>query len=164
MARLIDPARALLALALAYVAVSTVGFGISLLVAELMGHSPWDAVDVRDNDAYQRVATLLPLLNLAVWTGAARWYFAGRRLRYPAWPLGISWLAVAVLLDYLIFIVPDHALALDSASFYFGQGPWIYLTYMAVAVSAFLGRWWTEKTHSRVERAAQREDEADAIG
>lgn len=41
MARLIDPARALLALALAYVAVSTVGFGIYLLVAELMGHSPW---------------------------------------------------------------------------------------------------------------------------
>lgn len=107
-----------------------------------MGQSPWDEVAVRDNIAYQRVAVILPILNLAVWTCAARWYFSGRRLRYPAWPLGLAWLIVALLLDYLAFVVPTHPLSLDHTSFYLEQGPWIYLTYLAVAVSAFLGRWW----------------------
>lgn len=150
--RVLDPLRALLALVVAYVAVSTLGFGIYLVVAGVMGHSPWDEVAVRDNIAYQRVAMILPILNLAVWTCAARWYFSGRRLRYPAWPLGLTWLIVALLLDYLVFVVPTHPLSLDHASFYLEQGPWIYLTYLAVAVSAFLGRWWaTAGTRRRVD-------------
>ncbi|MFH5244390.1 hypothetical protein [Antrihabitans spumae] len=140
--RVLDPLRALLTLVVAYVAVSTLGFGIYLGVAAVMGQSPWDEVAVRDNIAYQRVAVILPILNLAVWTCAARWYFSGRRLRYPAWPLGLAWLIVALLLDYLAFVVPTHPLSLDHTSFYLEQGPWIYLTYLAVAVSAFLGRWW----------------------
>jgi hypothetical protein len=91
------------------------------------------------NQAYLLSERFLPGMNLVVWGIFAGIYFRGRgdavRLRREAYCLGGLWLAAAVVVDYVGFVLVRNPLSLSPHDFYVGQFPWIYLIYVAI----FLG-------------------------
>jgi hypothetical protein len=58
-------------------------------------------------------------------------------LRREAWALGAFWLAAAVVMDYVGFVLIKNPISLSPHDFYIGQLPWIYLIYVAVLLSPF---------------------------
>src|SRR5882762_4208456 len=91
------------------------------------------------NQAYLLSERFLPLLNLLAW-GLFSWiYFRGRigalRTHREALRLGAFWLAVALVVDYVFFVLIKNPISLSPHDFYIGQSPWIYLIYVAVLIS-----------------------------
>lgn len=123
----------LISFLIAYIGVSTLGFGLYLVISKVRGTSPWDEVEIRENKSYQLTNRWLPLLNLVIWTLAAWYYFSNVD---PSWAniyaLAAIWLAAVVVIDYVAFVLIKHPLSADHRGFYLGQGIWIYLTYLAV--------------------------------
>ncbi|WP_203718282.1 hypothetical protein [Asanoa siamensis] len=118
-----------------------------LIISQAMGSSPWDQVEVKDNDAYNLTERYLPLINLAVWTACAALYFRRPQAvtTNAALRLGFFWLALAVLADWIGFVVLEHPLAVDAEGFYVAQAPWLYMTYAAVFVAPLLFRWRSKR-------------------
>ena len=56
-------------------------------------------------------------------------------LRDEAFALGAFWLTLAVLVDYVGFVLIKNPISLSPHDFYIGQFPWIYLIYVAVFFS-----------------------------
>ena len=54
------------------------------------------------------------------------------QLRVEAFALGAFWLAVAVAVDYVGFVLIKNPISLTPHDFYIGQFPWIYLIYVAI--------------------------------
>lgn len=106
---------------IAYVGVSTLGFGLYLIISKVRGTSPWDEVEIRENKSYQLTNRWLPLLNLMVWTLAAWCYFSNVE---PSWPnvyvLSAVWLVAAIIVDYVAFVLIKHPLSADHRGFYLG--------------------------------------------
>jgi len=129
--------RALWTFAAAYAAITVVATAFCLGVSALIGGGR--TVEPLDDPGYQLAEKLLPALNLAVWTPFAALYFRGRapgpELRREAWALGALWLAAALPVDYLGFVVLPSPISLSAHDFYLGQFPWIYLIYAAVLAS-----------------------------
>jgi hypothetical protein len=124
---------------LAYVLVSALGFGLYLIISRVRVTSPWDEVEVHANRSYQIAQRFLPLINLIVWTLCAWLYFAWTRAEdsVAVW-IALAWLIAAVIIDFIVFVAIKTPLSVDRKSFYIGQFPWIYLTYIAVFVAPFL--------------------------
>ncbi|HXZ85686.1 MAG TPA: hypothetical protein VEI82_09370 [Myxococcota bacterium] len=128
--------RALATFAGAYAAITLVATAIGFGISALVDGGP--VAHPLDDPGYQLTEKLLPALNLAVWTPFAALYFAGRGgagRRGEALALGALWLAVALPVDYLGFVVLETPLSLSAREFYVGQFPWIYLIYLAVLAS-----------------------------
>lgn len=132
--------RAILSFVLAYIVVTILGIALSISIG-IVGHMPESAEPMK-NEAYLISERFLPLLNLAVWGMFAWVYFRGRMsgrglmsLRREAWALGIFWLAAAVLVDFVGFVLIKNPISLSPHDFYVGQFPWIYLIYVAVLFS-----------------------------
>ena len=49
--------------------------------------------------------------------------------------LGWLWLIIAVIVDYVGFVLIKNPISLSPHDFYIGQFPWIYLIYLAILVS-----------------------------
>jgi hypothetical protein len=103
----------------------------------MIGHMPQTAEPMQ-NQAYLLSERFLPLLNLVVWGMFALVYFRRRvvmdqvTLRREAISLGVFWLAAAVVVDYVGFVLIKNPISLSPHDFYVGQFPWIYLIYVAV--------------------------------
>ena len=129
--------RALGTFLLAYVAITILGTAFSLGIAAVQ-HIP-DTAKPMQNAAYLLTERFLPGMNLLVWASAAWLYF--RRspqesiMRHQSLALGAFWLAVALPLDLIAFVLIKTPLSLSPYDFYVGQFPWIYLIYLAVFVS-----------------------------
>ena len=52
--------------------------------------------------------------------------------------LGGVWLGLAVIVDYVGFVLIKNPISLSPHDFYIGQAPWIYLIYVVVLVSPWL--------------------------
>lgn len=129
--------RAIVTFLLAYVAITILATGLSLLVGAIL-HTPPAATSLQDQ-AYLLTEPFDPLLNLLVWMACAWLYFHKRTsepgLYKEALALGACWLAIAVPVDFLGFVVIQNPLSLSPHDFYIGQFPWIYLIYLAVFLS-----------------------------
>jgi hypothetical protein len=118
---------------LAYILVSSFGFCFYLIISNHLGSSPWDEVEVRHNIAYMQTEKYLPLINLIVWLICTGIYFKHVKINlFTAFTLGITWLVIALLVDYIGFVLIKHPLSVDAKGFYIDQFPWIYLTYVSV--------------------------------
>ncbi len=97
---------------------------------------PAAAGPLRDQ-AYVLEEKLLPVLNLAVWTLFAWVYLAKPAGRVGAEPvrLGALWLALALPVDLVGFVIAPGPLSMSAHDFYVGRFPWIYLTCLAVLAS-----------------------------
>jgi hypothetical protein len=125
---------------LAYIAVTVLAVALSYAIAAAM-HVP-DTAEPMKNAAYLLSERFLPFLNLLVWAVFAWAYFRKRKegldtlsLRKEALSLGAFWLVLAVLVDYVGFVLIKNPISLSPHDFYIGQFPWIYLIYVAVLVS-----------------------------
>ncbi len=74
------------------------------------------------NEAYLVSERFLPLLNLLVWGMFAWVYFRKRkgdrgltRLQGEAWALGAFWLAAAVVVDYVGFVLIKNPIFVEPA-------------------------------------------------
>lgn len=129
--------RAMAAFGLAYVAITVLGTLLSFAIAAVL-HTPATAEPMQ-NQAYLLSEPFLPGLNLLVWMAASWLYFGDPSNNRPALAqsvaLGLFWLAVALPLDFIAFVVVKTPVSLNAGDFYIGQFPWIYLIYLAVLVS-----------------------------
>jgi len=129
--------RAVVSFLLAYVAITILGTFLALGIAAIQ-HTPL-TVEPLQNQAYLLSERFLPLLNLLVWMAGSWLYFRkapqGRISGKDAFVLGGFWLAIALPLDFIAFVLIKTPLSLSPRDFYIGQFPWIYLIYVCV----FLG-------------------------
>src|SRR5258708_4318281 len=120
---------------------TVVATGFSLLLGALVDTSP--VASPLQDPGYLLSEKFLPLLNLIVWTSFSLVYFKkrtnGPSQRKEALALGAFWLAMALPLDFLAFVVIQNPLSLSAHDFYIGQFPWIYLIYLAVFISPVCG-------------------------
>ena len=129
--------RAIVSFLLAYVAITILGTALSLAIGAIQ-HTPLTAEPMQ-NQAYLLSERFLPLLNLLVWMAGSWLYFRNTPKRHisgkDSLVLGVFWLAIALPLDFIAFVLIKTPISLSPRDFYIGQFPWIYLIYLCV----FLG-------------------------
>ena len=129
--------RAITTFILAYLVITVLATALALIIGAIL-HTPATDLPLQ-NAAYVLSEKFLPILNLLVWMTLAWVYFKkpSNRAdpRKEALALGAFWLAVALPVDFICFVVIKSPISLSPREFYFGQFPWIYLIYIAVFVS-----------------------------
>ena len=70
-----------------------------------------------------------------------------------AWALGGFWLAIAVPLDLIYFVLTPTPLQVSAQGFYVEQFPWIYLTYAVVLIAPVLYVLAAQKGHNQSNNA-----------
>jgi uncharacterized membrane protein YhaH (DUF805 family) len=128
--------RAIWTFVLAYVVITIVATAFSIVLEKAM-QVP-DSAQPLENRAYLLAERFFPLLNFMVWMPVAALYFKGcDRIEdtREAKLLGAFWLALAVVVDYVGFVLIKNPISLSPHDFYIGQFPWIYLIYLVVLVS-----------------------------
>jgi SNF family Na+-dependent transporter len=130
-------ARAIVTFILAYIAVTVLAIALSVGIG-IVKHLP-PSPEPMQNAAYLLSERFLPLMNLLAWT-AFSWIYFRKQTRSlvtsgEAVSLGAFWLALAVLVDYVGFVLIKNPISLSPRDFYVGQFPWIYLIYIAVFFS-----------------------------
>jgi len=129
--------RAIVTFVLAYVTVTILAIALSLSISAIT-HSPQTAKPL-ENSAYLLSERFLPPLNLFVWMATSWMYFRMRpqisASRREATVLGCLWLIMALVVDYVGFVLIKNPISLSPHDFYIGQFPWIYLIYLAILVS-----------------------------
>ncbi|SRR5579875_4174133 len=124
----------------AYISVTILAIALSIFIATV-GHVP-SSGQALQNQAYLLSERFLPALNLVVWSIFAWAYFRRRAkqaekmsLTREAQTLGAFWVVAAIVVDYVGFVFIKNPLSLGPHDFYVGQFPWIYLIYVAIALS-----------------------------
>ncbi|GGA62740.1 hypothetical protein GCM10011507_12910 [Edaphobacter acidisoli] len=132
--------RALTTFILAYISVTILGIALSIFIG-IIGHYP-SAAEALQNQAYLVSERFYPFMNLVVWSLFAWAYFRKRAkqagkisLTREARTLGAFWVVAAIIVDYVGFVVIKNPISLSPHDFYIGQFPWIYLIYVAIALS-----------------------------
>jgi hypothetical protein len=154
--------RALVVFLLAYVAVTVIAAAFSMVV-EVVMHPPPTADKVHSL-SYVLSERFYPLLNFFVWTAFGRIYFGADRDmsaapigQREAIRLGALWLALALLADFVGFVLIEHPFSLNAHDFYVEQFPWIYLVYVVV----FAGPLCAVVLQTRARRTRQAPPESD---
>ncbi len=133
----LKPIRAIVTFLSAYVAITILGTALSLAISAIW-HIP-STPEPMQNQAYLLSEPFLPFLNLLVWMAGAWFYYRRSPLARGHWQeplvLGLLWLAIALPLDFVAFVLIKTPISLSPYDFYVGQFPWIYLIYVAVGVS-----------------------------
>ena len=128
--------RALWTFVVAYVAITIVATVFSIALVQAM-HVP-DTVPPVESPAYRMAERFFPAMNLLVWMPVAGLYFKGRgRIEdtREAKLLGAFWLVLAIVVDFVGFVLIKNPISLSPHDFYIGQFPWIYLIYLVVFAS-----------------------------
>jgi len=130
-------ARAMEVFCLAYLTITVVAAGFSILLEAWLQPPP--TADKVHSASYVLSERFYPLLNLIVWTAFSAFYFRRRAVAMRlALALGGVWLAFAVVVDYVAFVAIEHPYSLNARDFYVEQFPWIYLIYAAIVASPLL--------------------------
>lgn len=139
-----DPKRAWLLFLAVYVGINLPAVALYVGVATMMGTPLSPPQTIMADPAYRLTQQLYPLLNLVLWTIASWQYRPGVRpgRGSESIRLGLFWLLLAVPLDFVIYVVLPTPLSVSVGDFYVGQFPWIYLTYLAVALSPLCYSLW----------------------
>lgn len=133
-------ARAAVLFVLGYVLVTILAIALAMSVDAVM-QSGYTGKMVL-NPAYIFAERFYPLINLLVWIPVSWIYFTTRKdsgdLYKEAKTLGIFWLALALLIDFVGFVLIENPISLSPYDFYVEQFPWIYLIYLAILLSPSL--------------------------
>ncbi len=132
--------RAIVTFSAAYVIVTLLAIALSMAVETTMHNPPTS--DMVHSPSYVFAEKFFPIINLLVWTAFSWVYFKLRRnapvLLREAIVLGAFWLILAMLVDYVGFVLIKNPISLSAHDFYIGQFPWIYLIYLAIFISPIL--------------------------
>ncbi|HWY42952.1 MAG TPA: hypothetical protein VNX66_05615 [Candidatus Sulfotelmatobacter sp.] len=134
------PIRAIATFLLGYIAVTILAIALSVALEQITHPPP--AKEMVRSESYVLSEKFYPLINVLVWTALSWGYFSIRRnstnLFKEALSLGSMWLILAMLVDYVGFVLIKNPISLGAHDFYIGQFPWIYLIYLAIFVSPLL--------------------------
>jgi hypothetical protein len=146
--------RATVTFILAYLAITILATAFSFAIAAAKHVPPGTAP--LDNPAYLLSERFLPVMNLLVWMVFAGVYFKKRTdrmepsvVRKEAVVLGAFWLAIAVPVDFVGFVLIKNPISLSPHDFYIRQFPWIYLIYLSVLLGP---RCYIALTEARLKR------------
>jgi len=132
--------RAIVSFLAAYLIVTLLAIALSMAVEAAMHDPPTS--DMVHSPSYLFAEKFFPIINLLVWTAFSWVYFKLRRnapvLLREALVLGAFWLILAMLVDYVGFVLIKNPISLSAHDFYIGQFPWIYLIYLAILISPIL--------------------------
>ena len=132
--------RAVLLFLLGYVLVTILAIALAMFVEAVMQLNHTGKMVL--NPAYIFSQRFYPLINLVVWIPLAWIYFKAPKgdsdPRSEAWTLGFFWLALALIVDLVGFVLIENPISLGPYDFYVGQFPWIYLIYLAIFLSPIL--------------------------
>ncbi len=148
--------RVILTWVIAYVLITALGTGLFFIIAGIQ-HTGSTTHPLQD-PSYVLENKILPICNLVVWTALALVYFskpndlAAHNWYGEALRLGALWLAIALPIDFLAFVVSPGPLSMSAHDFYVGQSPWIYLTYLAVFLSPTCAFALRQRGMSRLSR------------
>ncbi len=84
------------------------------------------------------------LIMLIIWPIFAAIYFKKPKRRNPVeertetWNLAFIWIALAMIVDCVGFVLIKHPYSLTAHAFYVDYQPWISLIYIAIFVSPFI--------------------------
>ena len=129
--------RAVLLFLLGYILVTILAIALAMSVEAII--QPNHTGKMVLNPAYIFSERFYPLINLIVWIPVSWLYFKAPKgdteLRSEAWTLGAFWLALALVVDLVGFVIIENPISLSPYDFYVGQFPWIYLIYLAIFLS-----------------------------
>lgn len=132
--------RAAVLFILGYVLVTILAIALAMSVEAVMQFGYTGKMVL--NPAYIFAERFYPLINLVVWIPVSWIYFRARKddseLFKEARTLGIFWLALALLVDLVGFVLIENPISLSPYDFYVEQFPWIYLIYLAILISPSL--------------------------
>jgi hypothetical protein len=135
--------RAVWTFCVAHVVVTVLAIALSVGIGMGMNLPPTE--EPMQNQAYLISERFLPAMNLVVWGVSAAVYFRGSlKTRNEAIGLGVFWVAIAVVVDYIFFVLIKNPISLSPHDFYVGQFPWIYLIYAAIFLGPLAMVVWSE--------------------
>lgn len=95
------------------------------------------------------------VIMLIVWPIFAWIYFRKSRNNNPraeraeTWNLALAWLVLAMVVDFVGFVLIKHPYSLSAHAFYVDYQPWISFIYLAIFLSPWIGlllmRWGTNR-------------------
>lgn len=112
----------------------------------MLAHVPEAASGVSPVKApvFQATVPFHVLIMLIVWPIFAAIYFKRSQKRNPVeektetWNLAFLWLALAMIVDCVGFVLIKHPYSLTAHAFYVDYQPWITLIYIAIFISPFI--------------------------
>jgi len=149
--------RAAVLFVLGYIVVTILAIALAMSVEAVM-QSGYTGKMVL-NPAYIISQRFYPLINLIVWIPVSWVYFRTRKddldLHKEAKTLGIFWLALALLVDLVGFVLIKNPISLSPYDFYVEQFPWIYLIYAAILLSPIFYAAWRLRSSGNGSRSRE---------
>ncbi len=137
--------RAILLFFAAYIIVTILAAATTLTYG-MITHAPEAAPGISPVKAPVFLATVPfhVLIMLIIWPLFAVIYFKKAQRRNPGeertetWNLAFVWLALAMIVDCVGFVLIKHPYSLTAHAFYVDYQPWISLIYIAIFISPFI--------------------------
>lgn len=122
-----------------YIFINIPAFGLYLALVAISGAQISPPSEIMQDPSYILAHQLYPVLNFGFWTLASWLYFRKSDNRNPtiknAIQIGLFWLALALPLDLIFYVLLPTPFTISFSDFYYGQSPWIYLTYLSLILS-----------------------------
>jgi hypothetical protein len=142
----IDIKRALIYFLVAYVVVTVLATAVSVLYGMVYPSSPPQELGVSLLKAPSFTATVPyhVLIMLLIWPVFAGMYFRKRQLQNrdrelkEALRLSFFWLAAAMIVDFVCFVLIKHSWSFTPREFYVEYQPWISLIYISIFLSPLI--------------------------
>ena len=138
-------ARAIFLFFAAYIIVTILAVATTITYG-MIAHPPEAAPGISPVKAPVFLATVPfhVLIMLIIWPIFAAIYFKKAKRRNPGeertetWNLAFIWIALAIIVDCVGFVLIKHPYSLTAHAFYVDYQPWISLIYIAIFVSPFI--------------------------
>ncbi len=133
--------KAVINFVLAYIIVTILAYSISIIVGIVfkLPSSEDLGVSVFKDPAFVMTVPYHLLINLITWTVFSHFYFKknenNKYLLKESFFLGIFWLAMAMVVDFIGFVLIKSSVSLTPYQFYIEYQPWISITYLIVLIS-----------------------------
>lgn len=136
--------RAILNFVWAYIIVTILAYSISIMAAIIFKLPSYQdlGVSLFEDPAFVMTVPYHLLINLLVWTLFSYWCLRKQNLSEyglkDIFYLSTLWLVLALIVDFVCFVLIKTPLSLTPHQFYVEYQPWISITYLLVFISPFV--------------------------
>jgi len=136
--------KAIVNFAWAYLVVTILAYSISILFGIIFKLPSYQdlGVSLFEDPAFVMTVPYHLLINLLTWTLFSYLYFkkkeGNKYLLKEAFHLSCFWLVLAMIVDFIGFVLIKSPLSLTPHQFYVEYQPWISITYLLVFISPFI--------------------------
>lgn len=125
----------------AYIIVTILAYSVSYLAGSIFKLPSYIdlGVSLFEDPAFVMTVPYHLLINLLTWTIFSHFYFRKKSTVTLIWQeafrLGLFWLLVAMMVDFIGFVLIKSPISLTPHQFYIEYQPWISITYVIVLLS-----------------------------